>query len=128
MNLSAVKRKDEVIAYVKKDGNFITNFETDLEFRRKLQHIASEKGLEKALNYFVETRPELVSTSFLSTKRNLESFLNYRASNCRPKFGNFDYPPELLEWFNNEKHEKTVFLTGESGIGKTEGIITLLRD
>lgn len=39
----AVKNKADVINYIKKDGNFITNFETNLEFELNLQKIALAK-------------------------------------------------------------------------------------
>lgn len=47
----SVKNKNNVISYVKKDGNFISNFQTDIEFKIKLQKIALEKSLEDALKF-----------------------------------------------------------------------------
>ncbi len=45
-----------------------------------------------------------------------------------PKYTDFEYPEELLNWFQNEKGEKTLFLTGKSGVGKTSGIVALLNE
>ncbi len=45
-----------------------------------------------------------------------------------PQHIDFNYPDELLHWFSFEKDEKTLFLTGPSGTGKTEGLINLLKD
>lgn len=47
----AVKNKQAVIDYVKKDGIFVTNIETSLEFELNLQKIALEKGLSCAMDY-----------------------------------------------------------------------------
>jgi len=78
---TSVKNKNDVITSVKKNGNYISNVESDLEFNITLQKLASEKGLEQALNYFVQSKPELVCTNFYSIRRNLESFLSYKSIN-----------------------------------------------
>lgn len=33
-----------------------------------------------------------------------------------------------MDWFNSRRDDETLFLTGPSGTGKTEGIINLLKD
>lgn len=124
----AVKNKNHVIAYVKKDGNFITNFETENELKIKLLLIAKEKGLRESMNYLVEKRPELVATHFQRIQKNLKAFLENDIEKIEPRFSNFNYPNELLHWFEFEKEDKTLFLTGPSGTGKTEGVINLLKD
>ncbi|RZK48126.1 MAG: hypothetical protein EOO99_11340 [Pedobacter sp.] len=44
-----------------------------------------------------------------------------------PKYTEYNYPKELIEWFELERDEKTLFFTGPSGTGKTEGLINLLK-
>ncbi len=124
----AVKNKHAVIDYVKKDGNFIANFETETEFKIKLFFLAKEKGLAEAMNYFTEKKPELVCTHFKKIESNLKCFLESLEEKLLPKFDNYNYPKEILDWFTFEKDEKTLFLTGPSGTGKTEGLIFLLKD
>lgn len=54
--------------------------------------------------------------------------MSYKSVKCFPKFENFEYPKELLEWYGKYRDIFTLFLTGPSGVGKTEGIIALLKD
>lgn len=123
-----VKNKNHVIKYVKKDGSFISNFDTESEFQIKLFLLAKEKGLTAALNFFVEQRPELVASQFTKTYSNLKAFIDTNVSKVKPRFSDFEYPEDLLNWFETEKDQKTLFLTGPSGTGKTEGLINLLKD
>jgi hypothetical protein len=124
----AVKNKHHVIAYVKKEGAYIANFETETEFKLKLFLLAKERGLSEAMDYFVKSKPELVSTHFKKISSNLKAFLENIDEKLSPKFTNYNYPEDLLHWFNFERDEKTLFLTGPSGTGKTEGLINLLKD
>lgn len=39
------KNIQNIITYVKKDGNYITNFESDVEFRIKLFELAKKEGI-----------------------------------------------------------------------------------
>jgi hypothetical protein len=124
----SVKNKQNVIDYVKKDGPYITNIETKLDFEINLQKICLEKGLSSAMEYFCERKPELVSSKYNSVKSNLKSFLDLKKQKIVPKHSNFNYPKEILDWFSNLKDEKTLFLTGQSGVGKTSGIVSLLNE
>jgi hypothetical protein len=124
----AVKNKHDVIAYVKKEGVYIANFETETEFKLKLLFLAQEQGLSEAMNYFVKTKPELVTTHFKKISSNLKAFLENNNEKLSPKFTNYDYPEGILSWFKFDKDHKTLFLTGPSGTGKTEGVINLLKD
>lgn len=122
----SVKNKNNVINYVKKDGIYITNIENKLDFEINLQKICLEKGLFSAMEYFCEKKPELVSSKYNSVKNNLKSFLDLKKQKMTVKYKDFQYPKELLDWFENEKNTKTLFLTGESGVGKTSGVVSLL--
>lgn len=57
----------------------------------------------------------------------MQAFLSYKSKISVAKYRNFEYPESILNWFNNEKDTKTLFLTDPSKIGKTEGIIALLE-
>lgn len=122
----AVKNRLNCIQYVKKDGNYICNFETNFEFEVSLQKIASENGLTKAMEYFCSKRPELISTRYNSVKSNLKSFLELKKGKNSVKYDNFSIPTEILNWFENERDKKTLFLTGKSGVGKTSCMLHLL--
>jgi len=74
----SVKNKQNVLDYVKKDGLFITNIESKLDFEIKLQTICLEKGLSSAMEYFCDKKPELVSSKYNSVKSNLKSFLDLK--------------------------------------------------
>lgn len=124
----AVKNKNNVIAYVKKEGNFISNFETESEFKIKLLSIAKEKGLSEAMDYFSKSKPDLVCTHFQRFQNNLKAFLESDMKKLEPRFSDFNYPKKVLDWFDYEKEETTLFLTAPSGTGKTEGVIHLLKD
>lgn len=80
------------------------------------------------MEYFCERKPELVSSKYNSVKSNLKSFLELKHKKLVSKYKHFNYPKKLLDWFNNEKDSKTLFLTGKSGVGKTSGIIALLEN
>jgi hypothetical protein len=80
------------------------------------------------MEYFCDKKPELVSSKYNSVKSNLKSFLDLKKKKMIPKYTDFEYPEELLNWFQNEKGEKTLFLTGKSGVGKTSGIVALLNE
>ncbi len=73
-----VKDKDSIINQVKKMGSFICNFETDMEFEFNLQKIAIELGLDKAMEYFCEKKPEFISSKYNLVRSNLKSFLSLR--------------------------------------------------
>ena len=45
-----------------------------------------------------------------------------------PKYYSYEYPEPLLNWFENHKDNKTLFITDPSGTVKTEGTISLLKD
>lgn len=54
----SVKNIENVKNYVKKSGNYITNiFDSDV-FNKNLYKISKEYGLEEAMNYFCEHKPE----------------------------------------------------------------------
>jgi hypothetical protein len=124
----AVKNQNNVIQYVKKDGNFICNFQTALEFEINLQKITLNEGLSKAMEYFCEKKPELVSTRYNLVRSNLKSFLDLKKEKILPKYNDFNYPEEIQNWFENEKNFKTLFLTGKSGVGKTSSMLALVKD
>lgn len=124
----AAKNTQNVINYIKKDGNYITNFETEIEFRIKLFELSKKEGLSAAMNYFSSVKPELVCINYKKIESNLKAFLQNEPEKLVPKYENYNYPDDLIEWFNFERDEKTLFLSGPSGVGKTEGIINLLKD
>lgn len=124
----AVKNKNEVISYIKKDNNFITNIESKDYFEKEIQKICLEKGLAAALDFFILKKPEHILSKFKSVRSNLKAFLEHKSAKCEPKYSSYEYPESLLNWFANKKDETTLFLTGPSGTGKTEGIIYLLRE
>lgn len=80
------------------------------------------------MEYFCEKKPELVSSKFNSIKSNLKSFLELKSKKLPSKYKDFNYPKEILHWYNHEKDTKTLFVTGKSGVGKTSAMINLLQD
>lgn len=63
-----------VIQCIKKDGNFISNFETDAEVNLKLLELAKEKSLSEAISYFAKVRPELVCLKYKKNRIQSKSF------------------------------------------------------
>lgn len=143
-NYKAVANLDKLINYIKKHGDFLTDLPThdnqypninpmnQKEFSQHLLEYAEQHGIKKALNYFVETRPHEVLTKFKTLQSNLRNYFSFKSNllYVTPEFltTDFNYPQEILDWFEYEKFTKTLVLIGPSGFGKTEAMITLLQD
>lgn len=82
----------------------------------------------KNIRNFCEKKPELVSSKYNLVRNNLKSFLDLKKTKLTSKYKDFKFPEEVLNWFKNLKEEKTLFLTGKSGVGKTSGMVCLLGE
>lgn len=126
----SVRNRNAVIDYLKKyDKNYLSNLEED--FNVKLQRIAESEGIEAGMKFFVKEKPEKVASSYSSVLRNLKAYcndVNMESWKEEAKFGveRFVYPEEMSNWISNEKDDLTLVLIGTTGLGKTEGTITLL--
>ena len=128
-NYQTVNSTFDSLEYVKKiDKNYLSSLEDDFNIR--LKEIAEESGLHAAMDYFVKMKPEKVVTNYSSYFSNLKKFCQSKESGPQMKYPieSFEYPPEVNYWFENERNKLTLALIGETGYGKTQGIITLLRE
>lgn len=126
----AVRKAQFVIDYIKKDGDFITNIEDYVPYEVKLEEILLTKGLDAAMKYFKEQKPTQYVSRYNSVRSNLKSILLNNKKDIELKYPakDYDYPQEIVDWYENEKDSKTLLVTGPSGVGKTEGMISLLKE
>lgn len=79
------------------------------------------------MDFFASQKTHLIKTKFKSVKSNLKAWLATQKKEATYDVKDYDYPPELEEWFLNEKHKKTLVISGKRGTGKTEGIISYCK-
>lgn len=78
--------------------------------------MAKKEGLSAVMNYFSKVKPEFVCLNYKKIESNLKAFLDSTTEKLLTKYTDYNYPEDLLEWFNFERDEKT------------EGVINLLKD
>ena len=131
----SVKNRSCVINYLKKsDKNYLSSLSEDTEkdFNLKLTNLAEKEGVKGAMKFFIKEKPEKMGSSYASVLRNVKSYcnaINMELSKEESRFGveNFVFPEEVKDWINHEKDDLTLVLTGDSGWGKTEGMVSLLN-
>jgi hypothetical protein len=125
-----VRNKEDVIHYIRKSGDFITNLFNSSDIYVELYRLAKEESIDAAMKYLESVRPEWICTRFKNIRSNLECYIKSNSKKAEPVFSieNFNYPKEVLNWLEHEKDTKTLVLIGSSGFGKTEGMITLLEN
>lgn len=120
----SVRNIEDVKNYVKKSGNYITNiFDSDV-FNKNLYKISKESGLEEAMNYFCDQKPEWVSSRYKNVRSNLQCFLSNQVKKSFTKFKleDFNYTEEIKKWFIFEKHVKPLVLIVKAGFVKTQAM------
>ena len=105
----AVRNRRAVLNYVKKGGVYITNIKDAVNFKEMLFKICKEKGVDEAMDYFVNMKPELVATDFKSIKSNLTAYVDSLDTDLQIKYNNFDYPENICNspiglWKNRRCH------------------------
>lgn len=137
-HFKGVKSREGSIDYCKKeDTSYLSNLPEDEEdFELKIVSIAKNQSVNAAMKFFAEERPLLVRTQYGTSKKNLtllvqnefeiENQLTFETSKYPVEA--FNYPPELDYWFHNLRHDKTLLIVGETGTGKTSGMIAYLQD
>ena len=63
------------MAFTQKYGDYVSNFESDIEVNLKLLKLAKRSGVNEAMAYFEKVRPELVCTEYKKIESNLKAFL-----------------------------------------------------
>lgn len=129
-NYQSVRSADKVVEYVCKDGNYITDLTNIrdgklLSLKEMLISDVKDLGLSQALIKHSEESPNaaLSNTSLISAKnyfdqlQGLKQALLADQTNTPFKLKDFNLNPDLQAWVENPN--KTLFLVGESGIGKT---------
>lgn len=96
---------------------------------KMLHKTAAAEGLESTMKLLELLAPSLIPTKYMSIKKNLQAYLVDKTNSLEARFSyeSFNFPKELLYWYENEKDEKTLVLNGKSGTGKTESLITFLN-
>jgi hypothetical protein len=135
MNNRTNDDKQGIIEYVLGHEKIKTNFEITSDkklvtMESKLLDIAKQEGIVNALNYYVEKTDKKTAFHKLGDiEKKLEVFqrldrLNDKGAQPCFDYDTFQYPKEIFDWFYFERDQKTLFLVGNSGIGKTEGMVT----
>ncbi len=70
-----VKNKSELINFLKKSDNYITNLIDDEPFYLELYKLAKNSNLDAALDFFETHRPEWISTRFKNIRSNLQAYI-----------------------------------------------------
>ena len=82
------------------------------------------------MKYFAENYPSLILTKHKGFESNLKSYQKMKNSVTIDKAffppNSQNFPEVLLNWYDNEKDEKRLVLSGGAGLGKTEGILSFL--
>lgn len=125
----SARNSSDVINYVKKAGEFISNSFSSEEFNKTLYELANTSGIEAAMNYFCKQKPEWVCTRYKNIRSNLMSYLSNNKQKVLPKFNREDYvyPEESKKWCETERDSKTLVIIGPSGIGKMEATEAISR-
>jgi hypothetical protein len=96
-----VKKKSDIINFLKESGNYITDLVNDKAFYIELYNLAKNYNLDTAINYLENHRPEWISTRFKNIRANLQAYIKINKKTQSPSLkNNCDEAKELETKFN----------------------------
>lgn len=121
--IEAVKSATRVQQYCKKDGEFLTNLKFNVEERaRELAKTGDVKG---AMRLIVEELPQEIKflknweDGFRRTAR-LYKKVGANTKKKRYTLDDFEVPKEVETWRTQQKDQRVLVMSGDSGSGKTQ--------
>ena len=137
-NYQPVKNIHKVVEYICKENEYITSFKNIIDgklltLKQTIMHLADTEGISHTLLDLCQNHTDKAFNSlglinaekFLEKKSLLQDELHAEKIVTPFHFNDFILTTELKAWI--QKPDKTLVLTGPSGIGKTQFIIALCK-